>query len=178
MANLFDLKKQRQFALAKCENILKAAEDAGNRELTAMENLDLETCQAAVNALNPRIAAIEKNNSLATVARFNNGVLIPSGASAGEGGARGFSKPKPAYFTQDYANDFYASIASAGKNMEPRFMRARAVRAAMRCLSWWMTRLSHWPLRKWQSGVSLRLSPLCPIFGCRKRVALVRLGQG
>ncbi len=116
MANLFELKKQRQHALAKADNILKAAEVAG-RDFTADENLDLETCQAAVNALNPKIAAIEKNNSLASVARFSGGLLISEGARAGEGGVRGFSKPQPVHFTQDYANDFYAYIASAGKNM-------------------------------------------------------------
>ena len=110
---LFDLKHQRHQALVKAENILQTAETEG-RELTPAESSDVDICQAAIAALNPQIAAIEKKNTL--VAHFRNGALIPA-AGVGEGGFRGFAKPEPKRFSADYGEAFYNYIASAGKNV-------------------------------------------------------------
>jgi HK97 family phage major capsid protein len=113
--NLFELKKQRQHALDKADSIIQAAENAG-RELTAAENLDVETALTAAKALNPQIAAIEKKNTILT--HVSNGMLIPAGAGAGENGARGFAKPETVHLSPEYADAFYAYIASAGKQMD------------------------------------------------------------
>ena len=61
--NLFELKKQREHDLAKADSIVRAAK-AGRRELTADESMDIDLNMRAVNALNPQIAGIEKDNSI------------------------------------------------------------------------------------------------------------------
>ena len=72
----FELKQQRQHCLNKADSILKAAENA-HRELTTAESLDVDAAMVAVNALNPRIAAIESKNTL--IKAFPNGQVIIDG---------------------------------------------------------------------------------------------------
>ena len=117
MVGLLELKKQRAHALNKADGILKVIEDA-KREPTSAESMDIDTCMAAVSAIVPKIAALERNNTLANIARVHNGVLVPAGAGAGEGGARGFTKPEPVRLSEDYANAFFKYIASGGKQMD------------------------------------------------------------
>jgi HK97 family phage major capsid protein len=114
MANLLELKQQRQHALSKAEAIITAAETA-KRDFTSAEQMDLAGFETTVKALNPQIAAIEKNNTLVT--HFKNGMLIPAGVGAGENGARRFAKSEPPRLSAEYADSFFAYIASAGKQV-------------------------------------------------------------
>lgn len=60
---LFELKKQRETALAKADSIVAAAEKA-ERLLTAQENADLDAAMAEVNTLNPQIRVLEGANTI------------------------------------------------------------------------------------------------------------------
>ena len=113
---LFELKQQREAALQKTESIIKTAEHAG-RDFTAAESMEMDNVNLAVTALNQQISAIERKNTLGSVLRLNGGVLIPGSASTGENGARRFSKPSGARLSDGYADDFFAYIASSGKEM-------------------------------------------------------------
>jgi HK97 family phage major capsid protein len=116
MAKLFELKQQHQHALNKAEGILMAAENAG-RELTAAESMDMDMAIRASRDLEGQIKAAERNNTLKTLLNVRGGQLIPSGASAGENGARGFVNPAPLRLSEEYADAFYGYIGSAGKNV-------------------------------------------------------------
>ena len=73
MANFFEMKQQRQFALDKAGRIMTAAQSA-NRELTREESLEVDSQMSVVQALNPQIARIERQNTLAH--QLVNGKLI------------------------------------------------------------------------------------------------------
>jgi HK97 family phage major capsid protein len=109
MANLFEMKQQREVALAKADSLLKAAENA-HRELNPAESAEVDTCMIAVNALNPQIKSIESRNTI--LKHVKSGMLIPAAP-----GGRGFEKPEPVTFSEDYANAFYEHIASGGKQI-------------------------------------------------------------
>jgi HK97 family phage major capsid protein len=108
---LFDLKKQREHALAKAEGIVGAAERE-HRILTAAESLDIDTNMAAVNALNPKIALIERQNTI--IGRFPNQVALLGGREGG----RKFEKHPGMKLSDQYPDAFFSYIASGGKQME------------------------------------------------------------
>jgi hypothetical protein len=79
---LFELKKQQKFALEKADKILAAAESA-NRQLTAGEQADLDTCTTAAQALGPQIAKLERNNSIRQ--HLVEGKLVPAAGNLRQG---------------------------------------------------------------------------------------------
>jgi HK97 family phage major capsid protein len=107
----FDLKKQRNHALDKADTILRAAETA-RRELTAAEQLDVDTCIAAANALEPKIRAIESKNTLRT--QLTNGMVIPAVPGA-EG--RKQSNGVIQRLSADYAEQFLEYVQSNGRTI-------------------------------------------------------------
>jgi HK97 family phage major capsid protein len=109
---LFDMKAQRKRALDKADSILKAAETAG-RELTKEESLDVDNCMAASQALEPQIRAIESKNTI--LQQLTNGKLIP-GTLTGAGFGQ-FQKINKV-LSPDYADAFYAYVASRGMKQE------------------------------------------------------------
>jgi HK97 family phage major capsid protein len=106
--NLFDLKKQREHALAKADSIVQAAEVA-KRTLTANEDIELATCMTAVNSLNPRIKEIESKNSIRSM--FPNGTVIVDGGRRYQ-----VNKPTP-QLSAEYADDFYQYVATRGQRV-------------------------------------------------------------
>ena len=105
--NLFELKAQRQHALDKADQLVKAAESA-RRPLTANEELEVETCMVAVNSLNPRIKEIESKNTITKM--FPKGVVLIDGG-------RKYTQQKQVTLSADYPDAFYSYVASAGRNM-------------------------------------------------------------
>jgi HK97 family phage major capsid protein len=81
--NLMELKQDREAALQKAESIITTAEMAG-RALTTQEQKDCDAAMAEVNALQPQIDNIERQNTLSKVLRANGGRLLP-GNPSGEG---------------------------------------------------------------------------------------------
>src|SRR5436305_42918 len=108
---LFEMKKQHAFALNKADSILKAAESAG-REVTATEQMEIDTALAACEALAPQIKKIEKQNTLTK--HFINGNLIPGGPGTA-GNAR--TPDAPVVLSGDYYNDFFTWIGSRGQQI-------------------------------------------------------------
>jgi HK97 family phage major capsid protein len=106
---LFELRSQREHALAKADNILKVAENA-RRALTKDEQLDLDTSMAAVNALSPRIKALENQNTI--LKQFPRGI----DAVISDGGRR-FQKPHSVLLSDQYAEDFAEYVQSNGQKM-------------------------------------------------------------
>lgn len=128
---LFELKQQREHALAKAEAILATAEHT-QRHLTKEESLDVDNATAAVNALNAKIGAIESKNTIR--GQFPTGMPIMDGA-------RKFQMPHTVKLSADYADDFSPTSNPTASRSEPRFMKAAVVpRAAMPCQLLWMTK--------------------------------------
>lgn len=110
MANLFELKQQREFAMSKAENLIKAVEST-NREMTATESQEYETAMTAVSALNPQIAKIERLNTITQ--HLVNGKIIPAG-----GNLRQARTPNaPVVLSEDYYNDFHTWIGTRGQQI-------------------------------------------------------------
>lgn len=107
--HLFELRKQRQFALDKADSLVRAAENA-RREPTENEALEIASCMSAVNALNPQIKKLESNNTLS--GQFPRGAVIIDG-----GGARIQQQAAKPTFSPEYASEFYDYIASAGRKI-------------------------------------------------------------
>jgi HK97 family phage major capsid protein len=107
--NIFELRKQRDFALSKADSLVKAAEGA-NRQLTDAESTEVDASLAAVKALAPRIAELEKRNSITQMFSKVNGnsVLLIDGG-------RRYSATKPVTLSHEYADDFFQFCASGGK---------------------------------------------------------------
>lgn len=115
MANLFELKKQKAFALAKAESLLSAAENA-SREMTDAEAAEYQVAMSAVNALSPEIGKKERQNTLQK--HLVNGCLIPAAPSAGGGYLSQAQTPgPPTVFSEDYFNAFYGWLGSRGQQM-------------------------------------------------------------
>jgi HK97 family phage major capsid protein len=106
---LFEMKKQRTFALKKAENILVAAELA-HRGLTAEESVENDTYMGAVKALNPQIAAIESKNTIQA--------MFPNGRPIIDIGGRGQSGNENRVLSEAYSPAFHEYVASGGKKME------------------------------------------------------------
>jgi HK97 family phage major capsid protein len=114
MQGLFELKKQRETALAKSESIVAAAENA-KRTLTPAESVDLDMLNNEVSTLNAQIAPIERQN---TILRYvdGKGRLIPGDAN-GEPGANLFAFPAPAPETRgrEYSTALNGFLKTGGK---------------------------------------------------------------
>src|SRR5579872_1198952 len=108
MANLFQMKKDRAFALNKAEGIVRAAESA-NRELTEVEEAEYNTSMAAVAALDPQIIKMERKGTLRR--QFPNGNIIPGGPKAV---GRTREDDGPLVFSGDYHEAFFDWLASGG----------------------------------------------------------------
>jgi HK97 family phage major capsid protein len=108
MANLFELKKQRQELLSEAEALVAASEN-GKRAMTAVESIEFNTRMKAIDRLNPQIESIERVNTLQAHAK--NGRLIPANPNAGNG-SRSTAKM---VLSPEYAADFYEFIRSNGK---------------------------------------------------------------
>src|SRR5581483_5162212 len=110
MPQLIELKQQYAFALNKAESIIQAAEAAG-RDLTETENNEYHTAMAAVSALKPQIAKVERNNSIRQ--HLVEGKLI-----AAAGNLRQARTPNaPVVLSEDYYNDFHTWIGSRGQQI-------------------------------------------------------------
>jgi HK97 family phage major capsid protein len=107
---LFEMKQDRAFALAKAENLLKAA-DSANREMTAQETQEYEMAVNAVNALTPQIARIEKQNTL--MQHVVNGKIIPAAGHLRQARTPG----APVVLSESYHDDFYTWIGSRGQQV-------------------------------------------------------------
>jgi len=109
--NLFDLRKQREHALAKADGILQASELA-KRELTENEQLELDNCTAAVSSLTPRIKSLEEKNSITKMLNTTGGrsVLLIDGG-------RRYQQNKTVTLSADYPDAFYEYVQSGGKKM-------------------------------------------------------------
>jgi HK97 family phage major capsid protein len=108
---LFDMKGQHRHALAKAESIMKVADSAG-REMTAAEEMDFSTAMTAVNALAPKIAAIEKVNTLSRFFNRDGNLLLDGGLMSP--GIRNRNRNQTP-MSEDYTNAFVAFLRSGGK---------------------------------------------------------------
>jgi HK97 family phage major capsid protein len=109
MPKLFEMKQEREAALAKAEAIVTAAESA-NRQFTDGERADLDACNATVDALNPQIASIEKLNTLRS--------LAPKGQIlTGDPGRTVRRAAAMKTFAAEYPDAFHAYITSGGKDV-------------------------------------------------------------
>lgn len=107
MEGLFELRKQHSERLASMEAIIAAAE-SGGRELTTAEMATFADNQRAIKALNPRISAIERENSI--LGMVNNGrIMLPGGA------ARGAMRGAHAPMSAEYTSAFMSLLRSGGK---------------------------------------------------------------
>lgn len=107
MAALIHLKQQREYALNKADSLVSAAQNA-KRELTAAESQDVDTCMAAVHALNTQIKTIESKGTIRRMLS-PDGVLLTDG-----GGGRAFQTPQAKIFSDGYADEFYEYIQTRG----------------------------------------------------------------
>jgi HK97 family phage major capsid protein len=105
--NLFELKAQREHALAKADSIVKAAE-AAHRSFTASEQLEVDTAMLAVKSLNPRIKEIESKNTITKM--FPNGVVLVDGG-------RKYTVQKQVNLSADYPDAFYQYVRSGGREV-------------------------------------------------------------
>src|SRR5665213_400570 len=105
MSTFFELRKQHAYALNKAESILKTAEDAG-RELTANEQMDIDTSMAAVKQLEPQIRHIQSKNTIQSM--MVNGTLIM------DNGRRNTNVSEK-LLTADYQNAFFEYVSSNGQ---------------------------------------------------------------
>ena len=111
MATYQELLQKRAHAVSKADRITSAAEHAG-RKLTADEEMDIDTCMDAVQALNPQIAAKEKQNTLRQ--HMVNGMLIPAA-----GNLRQARTPNaPVVLGEDYYNAFHTWIGTHGQQID------------------------------------------------------------
>jgi HK97 family phage major capsid protein len=110
MPNLFDLKRDRAFAMSKAEAIVTAAESA-QRDMTDSEQSEYGLAMSAVTALNPQIAKIEKRNTI--MQHFVEGKLIPAGGNLRQ--AR--TPDAPVVLSEDYYNDFYNWVGTRGQQV-------------------------------------------------------------
>ena len=112
MASIFELRTQREHALNKAQSIVSAAETA-KRPLTDNEQMEIDTAMLAVQTLNPRIAEIEKNNTVTKMLGTTGGrsVLLIDGA-------RRFQQNKTVTLSADYPDAFFSYIQSGGKRMD------------------------------------------------------------
>jgi HK97 family phage major capsid protein len=108
---LFELRKQKKFAMDKMDNILSTAEAAG-RELSQEETLDISNLQTAVQTLGPKIRAIEAKNTI--FQHMTDGKLIPA-VSGAEG--RKQNNGVVQSFSADYAAQFLEYVQSNGQTM-------------------------------------------------------------
>lgn len=105
---LQDLQAARKVALDKADSILKAAETA-KRPFTENESTDLDATMAEIDSLNTSIARVEKLNTLS--AKF------PKGGVALADIDRVAHKTAKKVFSAQYADDFFAHIASSGREI-------------------------------------------------------------
>jgi len=108
---LFELKKQRKFALDKADKILATAEAAG-RKLTNEESLEVDNLTTAVNVLGPKIKAIEDKNTI--FQHMTGGKLIPA-VSGTEG--RKQKNGVVQTFSAEYAEQFLEYVQSNGQTI-------------------------------------------------------------
>jgi HK97 family phage major capsid protein len=109
--NIFELRKQREHALAKADSIVKAAETAG-RSLTEAESMDIDLNMKAVSVLNSQIKPIEKNNTISKMLQGTGGnsVLLIDGG-------RRYQATKKVVFGAEYPDAFYRMIQTGGREV-------------------------------------------------------------
>jgi HK97 family phage major capsid protein len=107
MATLFEMKKQREEALAKVEAIILAAD---KRQMTDQESKDSDAAMAEVEALNPQIARIEKVNTLRALAP--KGQIVPAVP-----GRAALKQTSRRILSAEYMNEFVEWAASKGRNV-------------------------------------------------------------
>jgi HK97 family phage major capsid protein len=106
---LFELRKQRESALAKAEAIVSATEISG-RDMTPEQALDYEIAMSAVNSLAPKIQSLEKQNTILKSVG-ENGTLITGN------GARGIQRRPTQTLSAEYFNGFYEWLQSGCMNV-------------------------------------------------------------
>jgi HK97 family phage major capsid protein len=112
---LFELKKQHAHAVNKAESILASAERE-HRDLTPAESLEVDTAMAAVGALGPQIAAIERKNTL--IGQFPGTANQVGLMVAEREGGRKYQKTPAVRLSDAYPDAFYDWVASGGKKIE------------------------------------------------------------
>jgi HK97 family phage major capsid protein len=113
MARLIDLKAQRQFALDKADNLVRAAELA-KRDLSHNEDLEVSAAMTAVTTLNKQISGLEKVNTISRMQDPSTGAMLMGNPGAGP---RAFQKPNPQVLSPEYANEFFEYLSSDGKKI-------------------------------------------------------------
>src|ERR1700733_7650887 len=116
MAGLFELKKQREEALASLEGILKAT-NAESRELTQEEMVKTADVERTLDALNPRIRALEQQNTIRDMVK-NGRVGMDGSRAPGAFSAFGNStliRGAQAPMAVEYTNAFLAFLRSGGQ---------------------------------------------------------------
>jgi HK97 family phage major capsid protein len=108
MVGLIELKRQREFSLAKADSILKGAETA-RRELTPTEAQEVDAQMTAVSALNPKIKHLESQNTI--FKHMDNGTLL-TGSNGVTPMRRNSQVLTPEYFT-----DFHNWLRSEGREI-------------------------------------------------------------
>lgn len=107
--NLFEAKKRREEAIAKCEAIISATEKE-NRSMTQAESENFDATMKEVNALAEDIKRME---SLSTIRNlFPKGQVIPAAP-----GARKVAGRSRKVLSAEYLEDFAAWAASRGKTV-------------------------------------------------------------
>lgn len=109
MANLNEMKKQREAALNKAESIVAASENAA-RQMTAEEVADFDASMAEVNALNPQITRVEQLNTLRAAAP--KGMILPGTPGA----RRAMQSNGRRILSAQYMEAFAAWAASKGQS--------------------------------------------------------------
>ncbi len=109
--NIFELRKQREHALAKADSIVKAAESAG-RSLTESESMDIDLNLKAVKVLDSQIKPIEKDNSIRKMLKGTgaNAILLMDGG-------RRYQASKKVVLGEDYPDAFYRMIQTGGREV-------------------------------------------------------------
>lgn len=114
MANLFEMKQERQELHDKNGNLLTLTENAG-RDLTNEEKRTFQSRAARITHLNTEIENIESKNTILGVFRKFGGVALCGGPGNGEGGYHPLSLTAPQrVLSAEYPAAFYRHLASRG----------------------------------------------------------------
>ena len=111
MASLFELKQEREAALAIADATI-AASERERRQATHSEITIIDGQMQRVQQFNKQIADLESKNTLRS--QLTNGMLIPGGPN---GNGAVITKPQPKTLSSEYVSDFFKHVISGGRNV-------------------------------------------------------------